>query len=95
LTVRDLELGLLVVHAQAVQQLEAGGQAARARRVRERRQRVLVELGGGGGEIGEGRHQGALGFVQLIKHGAFVAFRGSVNPGSATGGRATRILCDS
>ena len=53
---------------QAVQQLEAGRQALGAGHVREGRQRVLVELGGGGGEIGEGRHQGALGFVELVEH---------------------------
>jgi hypothetical protein len=91
----DLELGLLVVHAQPVQQLEAGGQALGARGVGERRQRVLVELGSGGGEIGEGRHQGALGFVELIQHGDFRPFEARSIPGSATVGRAMRILFDS
>jgi hypothetical protein len=30
---------------------------------------VVVELGRGAGELREGRHQRALGFVQVIEHG--------------------------
>jgi hypothetical protein len=60
---------LLVFLGQAVHQVEAGRHALGHRRMRERRQRVVVELGRRAGELRERRHQRALGFIQLVEHG--------------------------
>ena len=65
---RDVELRLLVLLGQPVQQVEAGRHALRHRHVREGRQRVVVQLGRGAGELRERRHQRALGFVQVVQH---------------------------
>ena len=64
----DAKGRLLVVLGQTVQQIEPRRHALRLRRVAEWRQWVLVELGRCAGELGERRHQRALGLVQLIKH---------------------------
>jgi hypothetical protein len=64
----DVELRLLVVLGQAVHQLEPGRDAVRHRRVGERRERVVVELGRGAGEFGERAHQRALRFIPLVEH---------------------------
>ena len=53
----NAEGGLLIVLGQAVQQVEAGRDALGHRRLGERRQRMVVQLGRGGGELGERRHQ--------------------------------------
>ena len=64
----DAELRLLVVLGQAMHQPEPCGHALCQRRVRERRQRVVVQLGRRGGELGKRRHQRALRFVKLVQH---------------------------
>ena len=64
----DAEFRLLVVLAQAVHQVVAGGHALRERVLAEGRQRIAVELGGRLREIGKRLHEGALGFVDLVKH---------------------------
>ena len=66
---RNTEGGLLVVLAQAVQQIVAGGNALRKRGLAQRRQRCAVELGGGLRKIGKRLHQGTLGFVDVVQHG--------------------------
>ncbi|MDT4835658.1 hypothetical protein FQZ97_693310 [compost metagenome] len=63
----DVELGLLVVLAQPVQQVIAGGHALCHRQLAPDGAGT-VELGGGLGEVRKGLHQGTLGFVELIEH---------------------------
>jgi hypothetical protein len=63
----DVELGLLVVLAQAVQQVVAGGHALGHGQLAPHGA-LAVELGGGLGEVRERLHQGTLGFVELIEH---------------------------
>ena len=70
----DAELGFLVVLAQAVQQFIARRDAMGQLRLAERRQRVAVELGGGLRQVGEGLHEGALGLVEGVQHGAGTSY---------------------
>src|SRR6185295_11113012 len=64
------ELGLLVVLGEAVHQLEAGRNAMRHRRMREQRERMVVELRRGAREFRERAHQRALRLVPLVEqHG--------------------------
>ena len=53
--------------SQRLRWAEAGA-TLRPGRMRERRERVAVQLGRGTGELGEGCHQRPLGFVQLVEH---------------------------
>jgi hypothetical protein len=64
----DAEGRLLVLLGQAVQQVEARRHALRQWGVRKGRERVVVQLGAGAGELRERRHQGALGLVEVIEH---------------------------
>ena len=64
----DAEWRLFVFLGQAVQQVETGRNALGQWELCKRRQRVVVELGGSAGELREGRHQCALGLVDLVKH---------------------------
>jgi hypothetical protein len=64
----DVELGLLVFLGQPVHQVQARRHAVRHGRVRERRQRMAVQLGRGACEFGERAQQGTLGFIELIQH---------------------------
>ena len=69
----DPELGLLVVLAEPVHQLEGGGGALRAR---QRGQPTVVggiHLGAGIGEVRVGRQSGAPEFMQLVKQHAFAS----------------------
>ena len=64
----DAEGRLLVVLRQTVHQAQPGRHALRHRRVRERGQRVVVQLRGSAGEVGERAQQRALGFIELVQH---------------------------
>jgi hypothetical protein len=66
----DAELGLFVVLAQAVQQFVARGHALGELCLAEGRQGVAVELGRCLRKVGERLHQGALGLVEGVQHGA-------------------------
>ena len=66
----DVEPGLLVVLGQPVHQLEAGRDAVRLRRVREERERVVVELRRSARELGERAQKRALRLVPLVQHHA-------------------------
>jgi len=63
----DVEFGLLVVLAETVEQVIAGGQAVRHGQLAEAGART-EELGGGLGEVCKRLHEGALGFVELVEH---------------------------
>ncbi|MNV28879.1 hypothetical protein D3C71_1200840 [compost metagenome] len=65
----DLESGLFVVLAQAIQQFVARRHALRQRAFAEGGHGVAEQLGSSLREIGKGLHQGALGFVDVIQHG--------------------------
>ncbi len=65
----DAEHRLLVVLAQPVQQVVAGGHALGIGRVAERRDRIAVDLGDGLCEFRERLHQGTLSFVEVVEHG--------------------------
>ena len=82
----DVELGLLVVLGQPVHQLEPGRNAVRVRRVREQRQRMVVELGRSARELGERAQQRALRFVPLVEHHA-EAFSVTCEIAATTGSR--------
>ncbi len=66
----DTETRLFVVFAQAVDQIVGRSNALGEWSLLQRRQRIAVELGGRQREIGKRLHEGALGFVDLVEHGA-------------------------
>ena len=68
----DVEFRLFIVLAQAVHQIVGGCDALRQRRFCKDRSRVAEQFCSGVGEISKGLHQGALVFVDLVKHGAFL-----------------------
>ena len=61
---------LFVVFTQAVQQAVAGGHALGERIFAKRRQGVAVDLCSCLRKVNKGLHQGALGFIDFIKHGS-------------------------
>ena len=60
---------LLVVLAQAVQQVVSSRQTLGKWTLADHRQRVAIQLGGGQSQVRKRFHQGALGFVELVQHG--------------------------
>ena len=65
----DAKHWLFVALAQAVRQVVASRNALRQRRFTQWKHRVAIQLGSCLGKIGEGLHQGALCFINLIEHG--------------------------
>ena len=65
----DVKAGFFVVLAQAVNQAVASRDALCQGILAERRQGVVIKLGGSLGEVDKRLHEGTLGFIDLIKHG--------------------------
>ena len=64
----DVELGLFIILAEAMDQLIAGGHALGAGHLRERVAAISECVGTGLGEIADRAQQRALPFMYLVKH---------------------------
>ena len=65
----NAKFGLDIVFAKAVHQFIASGNTLRQRRLANGVQRIAVHLGGRLGQVCKWLHDGALSFVDLVKHG--------------------------
>ena len=66
---RNIERGFFVAFAEAIQQVVPRRDAVGHRRLAQREPRVAEEFCAGIRKVGKGLHEGALCFVELVKHG--------------------------